>query len=99
MLALMRKVGAYLHVSTNLHSSQSTTGSCLRDGTLTDGSRKPYFTGRTQNAAYSMTAGLIHRVGNHIDIFEGVGVCTQDHSMATDRQRRRRLAAQREPVT
>lgn len=73
MLAVMRKVGAYLHVSTNLHSAQSTTGSCLRDGTLTDGSRKPYFTGRTQNAAYSMTAGLIHRVGNHIDIFEGVG--------------------------
>lgn len=73
MLAVMRKVGAYLHVSTNLHSAQSTTGSCLRDGTLTDGSRKPYFTGRTQNAAYSMTAGLIHRVGNNIDIFEGVG--------------------------
>ena len=73
MLAVMRKVGAYLHVSTDLHSAQSTTGSCLRDGTLTDGSRKPYFTGRTQNAAYSMTAGLIHRVGNLIDIFEGVG--------------------------
>lgn len=73
MLAVMRKVGAYLHVSTDLHSAQSTTGSCLRDGTLTDGSRKPYFTGRTQNAAYSMTAGLIHRVGNHIDIFEGMG--------------------------
>lgn len=43
MLAVMRKVGAYIHVSTNLHSAQSTTGSCLRDGTLTDGSRKPYF--------------------------------------------------------
>lgn len=88
MLALMRRTGGYLHASTNLHSAPSAIGTCNKDGNVTstadgavantangtlDSSVKPYYTGRTRTAAYVVTAGLVHRLGQHLSMFEGVG--------------------------
>ena len=88
MLALMRRTGGYLHASTNLRSAPSAIGTCNKDGNVTstadgavantangtlDSSVKPYYTGRTRTAAYVVTAGLVHRLGQHLSMFEGVG--------------------------
>lgn len=88
MLALMRRMGGYLHASTNLCSAPSAIGTCDKDGIVTsaaegsvantangslDSSVKPYYTGRTRTAAYVVTAGLVHRLGQHLSVFEGVG--------------------------
>ena len=80
MLALMRRMGGYLHASTNLRSAPSAIGTCDKDGIVTsaaeeslDSSVKPYYTGRTRTAAYVVTAGLVHRLGQHLSMFEGVG--------------------------
>lgn len=80
MLALMRRMGGYLHASTNLRSAPSAIGTCDKDGYVTstadgslDSSVKPYYTGRTRTAAYVVTAGLVHRLGQHLSMFEGVG--------------------------
>ena len=88
MLAIMRRTGGYLHASTNLRSAPSATGTCGKDGTVTsaadgtvtsaaDGSLepsvKPYYTGRTHTAAYAVTAGLVHRLSQHLSLFGGVG--------------------------
>lgn len=96
MLALMRRMGGYLHASTNLRSAPSAIGTCDKDGIVTstaegavantangslDSSVKPYYTGRTRTAAYVVTAGLVHRLGQHLSMFEGVGygVSTPPH--------------------
>lgn len=81
MLALMRRHGCYIHASTNLHSSPTTTGSCDRSGYMTGGGgHKPYYTGCTQTAEYALTAGLIHRLSCHLNIFEGIGYANQTTS-------------------
>lgn len=81
MLALMRRHGGYIHVSTNLHSSPTTKGTCDRNGYMAGiADHKPYYTGSTQTAEYAFTAGLIHRMGSHLNIFEGIGYGKQTTS-------------------
>ena len=81
MLALMRRHGGYIHASTNLHSSPGTTGACDRNGYMTGGDgHKPYYTGRTRTAEYVLTAGLTHRLGSRLNIFEGIGYGNQTTS-------------------
>ena len=73
MAALMRRHGAYVHVSSNLHSSPSTIGSCNSDGYRPSTGNTPYYTGRTQTSAYALTVGGIHRLNGLLNMFEGVG--------------------------
>ena len=81
MLALMRRHDGYIYASTNLHSSPSATATCDRNGYLSDGdSHKPYYSGRTQTSELALTAGLIHRLGRHLNIFEGIGYANQTTS-------------------
>lgn len=87
MLVLMRRIGGYLHASSNLHVSPSVMGVCGKDGTITsadnpslDPSVKPYYSGRTRTAAWAVTAGLIHRLGSHFNLFEGLGYASHTTS-------------------
>ena len=81
LLAVMRRHGGYVHASTNLHSSPTTTGVCDSKGYVSGNSeRKPYYTGRTQTSEFAVTAGLIHRLGHHFNVFEGVGYGSQTTS-------------------
>ena len=81
MFALMRRHGIYIHASTNLHSSPDAIGSCDHNGYMADrkGS-KPYYTGRTKTSEYAVTAGFMHRLGTHLNMFEGVGYGNQTTS-------------------
>lgn len=77
MAALMRRHGAYVHVSSNLHSSPTTIGSCNSDGYRPSTGNTPYYTGRTQTSVYALTVGGIHRLNGLLNIFEGVGYGSQ----------------------
>lgn len=77
MAALMRRHGAYVHVSSNLHPANKTIGSCSRDGYSPSTGNIPYYTGRTQTSEYAITVGAIHRLSRLLNIFEGVGYGSQ----------------------
>jgi len=73
MAALMRRHGAYVHVSSNLRSAPSVIGSCFRDGSRPSFDNIPYYTGRTLTSGFALTVGAIHRLSRLLNIFEGVG--------------------------
>ena len=77
MAALMRRHGAYVHVSSNLYPANKTIGSCSRDGYSPSTGNIPYYTGRTQTSEYAITVGAIHRLSRLLNIFEGVGYGSQ----------------------
>lgn len=76
MLAMMRRHGFYIHASSNLKTTGTTTGTCREDGSIgsmgTD-SYKPYYTGDTRHSNYTLTAGAIHYLTHGVCIFEGAG--------------------------
>lgn len=78
MAAMMSRHGGYVHARTNLRSAQKTIGTCNREG-YSNGSAavKPYYTGKTQTSEYAITAGLIHRINDNLNIFEGAGYGSQ----------------------
>lgn len=71
MAAVMKRHGAYMHISTNFGATGKIIGVCDRYGMI-DGSER-YYSGRTRRKAYMVTVGAIHRCGRHIGIFEGIG--------------------------
>ncbi len=71
MVAVMKRHGGYLHVSTDFGNTGSLTESCDRHGAI-DGQDR-YYSGKTRRKAFMVTAGAAHRVGRHFVIFEGVG--------------------------
>ena len=73
MAALMRRHGAYVHVSSSLRSAPSVIGSCFRDGSRPSSDNIPYYTGRTLTSGFALTVGAIHRLNRLLNIFEGVG--------------------------
>ena len=74
MAAMMSRHGGYVHASTNLRSANKTIGTCNREGYRNGAAAvKPYYTGKTQTSEYAITAGLIHRINDNLNIFEGAG--------------------------
>lgn len=71
MVSVMKRHGAFLHVSTDFGKTGSIMGNCDRYG-LIDGNER-YFSGNTRRKAFMATAGAMHRAGSHIAIFEGIG--------------------------
>lgn len=80
MAALMWRHGVYVHASSSLKAAPATNGSCERDGSMAGVGEKPYFTGQTKTADYAVTAGMIHRLGNHLNLFESIGYA--NHTVA-----------------
>lgn len=78
MAAMLSRHGGYVHASTNLRSAQKTIGTCNREGYRNGAvAVKPYYTGKTQTSEYAITAGLIHRINDNLNIFEGAGYASQ----------------------
>lgn len=71
MVAVMKRHGAFLHVSTNFGKTGPLSESCDRYGIINGKER--YYSGQTGKKALMATAGATHRAGRHIVIFEGIG--------------------------
>lgn len=71
--AMMRRHGFFLHASSDLRSIGKTEGNCTKDGSIDTLGSKTYFTGNIRHSNYTLTAGAIHYLGNHINLFEGIG--------------------------
>ncbi|MDE6380855.1 MAG: hypothetical protein K2L11_10305 [Muribaculaceae bacterium] len=70
-LALMRRHGGYIRISSNNLSSYRTEASCDRNG-LVDGSER-FYSGTTRRRVMMIGGGAIHRVSAGIAVFEGLG--------------------------
>lgn len=71
--AMMRRHGFFVHASTDFGSIGKTNGSCSKDGSIGGTNEKPYYSGKTANSHYTVTAGAIHRLTKGVCLFEGVG--------------------------
>lgn len=71
--AMMRRHGFFVHASTDFGSIGKTNGSCSKDGGIGGTNEKPYYSGKTANSHYTVTAGAIHRLTKGVCLFEGVG--------------------------
>lgn len=71
-LGVMRRHGAYVYGQTNFTSLPSTVGTCDDEGYTADGSL-PYYTGRTEDARWLLTAGAMHRLFGTFYLYEGLG--------------------------
>lgn len=71
MATVMKRHGAFLHISTDFGKTGPITGSCDRHGKI-DGTER-YYSGLTRHKALMATAGATHRAGHHLVIFEGIG--------------------------
>lgn len=73
MGAVMRRHGIFFHVSSRMTGGVNTEGLCDREGFVEGSSVKPYYSGDTRHTEYTLTAGAIHRLGRHVNLFEGAG--------------------------
>lgn len=73
MAMMLKRHGAFIHISSDLHTTGSTSMSCNKQGYINDGSYMPYYTGNTRHSSYTITAGAAHRLGTRLNLFEGLG--------------------------
>lgn len=73
MFALMRRHGFFVHASSDLHTTGATVGHCDKQGNIDSQGTKPYYTGTTRHSNLTLTAGAIHRLSQHLNLFEGIG--------------------------
>lgn len=66
-----RRVGAFVHVSSDFRSEESTEGICGRYGETPSG--LPFYSGNVSHANYSLHGGLAITAGKHIRLFGGAG--------------------------
>ncbi len=72
-LATMKRHGLFAHVSSDFRSIGSTDIEVDADGYVDGSDVMPFYNGKKRHANFKITAGLTHRVGKHINIFEGAG--------------------------
>lgn len=73
MLAMLRRHGLFVHAQCDFGSIGETTVECDKSGMVDGSSIMPYYSGKTRHSNYALTAGLIHRLGRHLCLFEGAG--------------------------
>lgn len=71
--SLMRRHGFFVHANTLFGSIGKTRGSCAKDGSLGEGTERPYYSGKTAKSHFTITAGATHRLTRQLCLFEGVG--------------------------
>lgn len=74
MLMALRRVGGFVHVSTDFGSIGPVDGVCGKDGEM-DGST-PFYSGRTRHSAFMINGGVAQRLSDRVAIFEGAGYST-----------------------
>lgn len=55
--SLMRRHGFFVHANTLFGSIGKTRGSCAKDGSLGEGTERPYYSGKTAKSHFTITAG------------------------------------------
>ena len=60
-----------MHLSTNFGKIGTTRGECDKDGRI--GGNLPFYSGHTRRSAFMVNAGAIHRLSDHVAVFEGLG--------------------------
>lgn len=73
MLALMRRLGVFIHAQSDLRSIGTTTMTCDKSGNIAGSEVSPYYSGQTRHSNYVLTAGIIHCIGNRANLFCGAG--------------------------
>lgn len=73
MLAMMRRIGFFVHAQTDFRSIGSTEYACDKDGVIDEEGTLPYYNGNTRHANYALTAGLMHSLGSRLNLFYGAG--------------------------
>lgn len=71
MAAVMKRHGGFIHISSNGAFPGQVEGSCDRHG-LIDGKER-FYSGKTRRSLFIANAGAIHKLGNGIAVFEGLG--------------------------
>lgn len=71
MAATTKKIGAYIHASSNFRKSASGGLACDRGGVI--GNITPFYSGKTRHCMTIANAGITQRGGQHLIFFEGIG--------------------------
>ena len=71
LATIMKRHGAYIHLSTDFGSTGNIVATCSKTG-LIDGAER-YYSGITRRKSFMATVGAIHRAGSRIAVFEGLG--------------------------
>ena len=73
MLTLFRRHGFFVHGQSDLRRTGPTPQTCDREGFLPGSAVKPYYTGKTRQSSYAVTAGMTHRLRPWLSVFYGAG--------------------------
>lgn len=71
MLMVLKRNGAFVHVSSDFRKIGPTVGECEKDGEI--GGSLPFYSGHTRRNAYHINAGAAHRISGKVTVFEGIG--------------------------
>ena len=72
-LATMKRHGVFAHVSSDLRSIGNTVCEVNSSGYISGNDIMPFYTGKERHSNMMITAGLIHRLGRCLNLFEGAG--------------------------
>lgn len=72
-LATVKRHGLFLHARSNFRGIGDTEFEVDSEGYADDSDVMPFYNGEKRQANFMLTAGLMHRLGKHIYIFEGAG--------------------------
>lgn len=77
MIFAMKRHGGFVHISADFGKTGSTKGECDKDGYIYSGGNvgadKPFYSGKTRKSTSMVNAGAIHRISDHVAVFEGLG--------------------------
>lgn len=73
LLAAYRRHGFFVHAQSDFQKAGTQTQHCDREGFLPDSDIKPYYTGKTRDSNFAVTAGLAHRLCRWLSLFYGAG--------------------------
>lgn len=77
MIFAMKRHGGFVHIFTDFGKTGSTKGECDKDGYIYSGGNvgadKPFYSGKTRKSTFMVNAGAIHRISDHVAVFEGLG--------------------------
>ena len=65
--------GFFVHGQSDLRRTGPTPQTCDREGFLPGSAVKPYYTGKTRQSSYAVTAGMTHRLRPWLSVFYGAG--------------------------
>lgn len=71
LLTVMKRHGAFVHLSSDFGKFVKTKGVCDKEGIFD--SRLPYYSGNKRHSFFLINAGAGHRINDRFKIFEGIG--------------------------